>query len=53
MSTEVHDEPCGLAALNAEFERLRLAAIEGDWQGHDAILEHLTAFKTPKQEASK
>ena len=49
----VHNEPYGLAALNVEFERLRLAAIDGGRQGHDAILEHLAAFKTPKQEASK
>jgi hypothetical protein len=42
----VFGEPYGLATLNAEFERLRLAAIAGGKEGHDAILAHLAAFKT-------
>jgi hypothetical protein len=43
-------EPYGLAALNAEFERLRLLVIAGGEPAHQAILKHLSAFKTPKQE---
>ena len=41
----VYHEPYGLAALNAEIERLRLAAVAGGKFEHDAILAHLTAFK--------
>jgi hypothetical protein len=41
----VFREPYGLAALNAEFERLRLAAVTGGKEGHDAVLAHLSAFK--------
>jgi hypothetical protein len=42
----VHHEPYGLANLNAELERLRLAAVAGGKESHDAILKHLAAFKT-------
>jgi hypothetical protein len=42
----VHHEPYGLATLNSEFERLRLCAIAGGKESHDAILKHLAAFKT-------
>ena len=38
----------GLAAMNAEFERLRLGAIAGGKETHVAILKHLAAFKTSK-----
>ena len=41
----VYREPYGLATLNAEIERLRLAAIAGGKESHDAILNHLAAFK--------
>ena len=41
----VHHEPYGLAVFNAEVERLRLAAIAGGKESHDAILAHLAAFK--------
>jgi hypothetical protein len=44
----VHDEPYGLAALNAELERLRLAAIAGGKESHDAVLEYLSAFQPPE-----
>jgi hypothetical protein len=39
----VYREP--LATLNAEFERLRLAAVAGGKESHYAILAHLAAFK--------
>jgi hypothetical protein len=42
----VYREPYGLAAFNAEVERLRLGAIAGGKESHDAILKHLAAFKT-------
>jgi hypothetical protein len=32
--------------FNAQLERLRLAAIAGGKESHDAILEHLAEFKT-------
>ena len=44
----VHHEPYGLAALNAQIERLRLASIAGGKEGHDAVLEYLSAFKSPE-----
>ena len=40
----VYREPYGLATLNVEIERLRLAA-DGKFD-HDAILSHLVAFKS-------
>ena len=40
----VYREPYGLATLNVEIERLRLAA-DGKFE-HDAILAHLVAFKS-------
>jgi hypothetical protein len=45
MRAFVYREPYGQATLNAEFERLRLAAIAGGKESHDAILAHLAAFK--------
>jgi hypothetical protein len=42
----VYREPSGLASLNAEIERLRLAAVASK-EGHDAVLKHLAAFQTP------
>ena len=42
----VFREPYGLAALNTEIERLRLAAIAGGEEGHDAVLAHLAASKS-------
>ena len=44
----VYHEPYGLANLNAEFERLRLAAIVGGKSGHDAILGCLAAIQPPE-----
>ena len=44
----VYREPYGLATLNAEIERLRLAAIAGGEESHDAVLKHLAAFKPPE-----
>jgi hypothetical protein len=40
----VHHEPYGLAKLNAEIERLRLAAVASK-EGHNAVLAHLAAFQ--------
>ena len=37
----VHHEPYGLAAFNAEVERLRLLSIKGGKESHNAILKHL------------
>lgn len=42
----VYREPYRLAAFNAEVEHLRLAAVAGGKESHDAILTHLAAFKT-------
>jgi hypothetical protein len=41
----VHHEPYGLMELNAEIERLQLAAIAGGKEGHDKVLKHLSAFQ--------
>jgi hypothetical protein len=43
----VYPEPYGLASVNAAIERLRLGAIAGGGETHDAILAHLAAFQIP------
>jgi hypothetical protein len=40
----VYSEPYGLAKLNAEIERLRIAAVASK-ESHDAVLAHLAAFQ--------
>jgi hypothetical protein len=43
----VYHEPYGLMELNAEIERLRLAAVASK-EGHDKVLAHLSAFQPPE-----